>query len=35
MRIFIDTNVLVDYLAYRKKFFENAAYIYDNGQQWL
>jgi predicted nucleic acid-binding protein len=32
MRIFIDTNVLVDYLAYRKKFFENAAYIIQLGQ---
>jgi len=32
MNIFIDTNVLIDYLAYRKKFFENAAYIIQLGQ---
>ncbi len=27
MNIFIDTNILIDYLAYRKKYFENAAYM--------
>ena len=39
MRVFLDTNVLIDYLAHRQQFYQNAAYTIsicgDKGFQML